>query len=214
MENYKIVNLSYVRNREEVLVRFDNETALKIPMDIVYKFKLNKGSVLEHEDYNKIIQEVRIFQAKRLAYSKATSSLKSRYQLKKSLMVKGFTENEVETAIKNLEENNIIDDEKYAKMVFDFLSNKKGYGINKIKLYLKHKGVPKDTIEKTIYQGSKEIDQDKLIINYYERNLAKIKRKPIHLRIPYCNRMFYSAGFLSETVNNFLRNHKSEILEL
>lgn len=214
MENYQIVSLRFGKSREEVLVCFDNDTAVKIPIDIVYHFKLNKGLVITQETYNKLLQEIRVFQAKRLAYSKATSSLKSRFQLKKILMVKGFTENEVDIAIKNLEQLNIIDDEKYAKMVFDFLSRKKGYGINRIKQYLNQKGVPKKTIEKVINQGSMEIDQDQLIINYYERHLAKIKRKPSHLRVPYCIRMFHSAGFLSETVNNFLRNHKTEIIGL
>ncbi len=214
MENYKIINLSFLRNRKEILVTFDNNIAIKLPLDLVLRLKLKKGAILSEEDYKTIQKELSLFQVQTTAYNKATSTFKTRFQLKKILTQKGYPEDEIEIAIKKLEKLNIINDERYAQNVFEYLTTKKTYGNNKIKQYLIQKGVPRKIIDKVISRESQKVDQDELIISFYERNVQKIKRKKLTHRIPYCYRMLRNAGFSIETINNFINKFKPEIIEL
>ncbi len=214
MEHYKIIKLSFLRNKKEVLVKFDNDTTLELPLDLVISFSLNKGSVCSQEKYDKILKELSIFKVQKVAYRKATSSLKTRFELKRILLQKGYPEDEIDIAINKLVRLNIIDDEKFAKTAIEYYSSKKMYGLNRIKRYLKQKGVPQDIVDKVISEESTEEDQDELILNYYERNIEKIRRKPVQLRVPYCFRMLYNAGFSGDAISKFLNILKPEILGL
>lgn len=215
MEKYlTIETLKLSKSKKEVLIIFDDKSLLKIPLDIVFKYRLKKGITLTPDTLNKIQKEAKIFSAQRLAYQKATSSLKSRKQLKQILQNKGFLEDEIELAIAKLEELKIIDDKKYAQSVADYLSNKKKYGINRIRQYLVQKGVAKNIIENVLIHQSENNIQNEIIINFYLKNIAKIRRKPKELRIPYAIRMFRNAGFTNETIKKFFSQFKKQLLEL
>lgn len=211
---YKIENLKLSKNKKKVLIIFDNNTTIKVPLDIVYSYRLQKGKTITSETFSKIQKEANLFNVLREAYQKATSSLKSRSQLKKILQNKGYPEDEVETTIAKLEELKIIDDEKYALSVLEYLSNKKKYGINRIRQYLIKKGVSKEIIEGVIARASILNNQNEIIISFYERNISKIQRKSKLQRIPYTIRMFRTAGFLNENIKYFLSKYKKQLLEL
>lgn len=214
METYSIIKLIFLPNKKDVWVEFDNGTTLKFPLDLVLSLRLNKGAVFPKDKFNEIQKELSIYNVQKLAYSKATSSLKTRSQIRRILTQKGFPEDEIEIAINKLEKLNIIDDEKFAKAAFDYLTTKKLYGVNKIKQYLMQKGVPRNIIEKVISRESEQVNQSELITSYYNRSIQKIRRKPLQHRIPYCLRMFRNAGFSSNTINDFLKIYKPQILEL
>ena len=211
---YKIENLKLSKNKKEVIIIFDHNTPIKVPLDIVYSYRLQKGKTISSETHSKIQKEANFFNVLREAYQKATSSLKSRSQLKRILLNKGYPEDEVDNAIAKLEERKIIDDEKYAFSVLDYLSNKKKYGINRVRQYLIKKGVSKDIIEGVITRTSISENQNEIIISFYERNISKIRRKSKLQRIPYIIRMFRTAGFLNENIKYFLSKYKKQLLEL
>lgn len=213
-KDYKIENLKLSKSKKEVLVVFDDNTIVKTPLDIVLKYRLKKGMTISPDILTKIKKEVSIFYLQRLAYQKATTSLKTRSQLIKILQQKGYPIDEIELAISKLEELKIIDDKKYAQSALDYLSNKKKFGLNRIKQYLIQKGVSKDTIEELINKTSLEDIQNQTIIAFYEKNIHKIRHKAKELRIPYVIRMFRNAGFTNETIKKFFLHHKKQILEL
>lgn len=214
MDEFRIVSLNLTRNKKEVFAVFDNNSHLKIPLDLALSNKLKKGKLISTEDYNKLQQEIRIFEAQRIAYSKATSSLKSRYQLKKILLIKGYNDEEIEIVLDKLDNLKVIDDEKFARIAYEYLATKKFYGDLKIQNYLRSRGIPKMIIDKVVSELSQQIDQSEQIEKVYENNINKIKRKTPKNRIQYCYRMFKSYGYPTSVIKEFLRSYRKFIVEL
>ncbi len=127
---------------------------------------------------------------------------RTRQQVKRYLREKGFTENNITEALRELEEYRYIDDLQFSRMYFEY-GFEKGRGIGRIKRELAEKGVSSVVIEMACdeleeipdqFQAALEIGKS-MIIGTDLESLDYDGRRKLQARI---GRRLISRGFTSE----------------
>jgi regulatory protein len=179
----KIVNVKQKNRRTtkciiSLIDDVGNNMELELSMDLVVREQLNKNMEINDMLYEQLISEQRSIDAKQIAFNYISYKKRTKKQVIDKLKQKGFTENEVNLTIEYLDNNNLLDDEKYEKsFVKDILLTKK-IGKNKVFNILYEKGVDREIIVNTL---NKYFPNDSLetAIIVAERKYNLIKNKPI-----------------------------------
>lgn len=131
----------------------------------------------------------------------------SKYELTKKLLAKGFDSALIDSTLKNLTQQGLQSDFRYAELCLISRLNK-GYGINYIRQYLQSKGVEAEVIDEIIHHS--EADWLNGLHRLWQKKFAKVPQD-IKEKMRQ-QRFFYYRGFDTETVNelfNLLKeNHE------
>lgn len=176
-------------NNKFILV-FTKYNKLIVDEDTLIKFNLLKAKKISQKEYNDIVA----YQEFINDYNKAIKYLsrpRSVFQLRKYLVKSIYLEKIVNILIKN----KYLDDEKFAKLIFDNERNIKNKGPLLIKKILKDKGIKEEIINLLEYENEEE-----KIIFLINKKLKSIK----HKNISKTKRALYSyliqRGFNSDIV--------------
>lgn len=132
---------------------------------------------------------------------------RTREQVVKYLEKKDFDGDEIEKAVRELEEYRYIDDLNYCRMYFD-VSFEKGKGIARIKRELAEKGVDRQTIDEALDELEEVPDQFEMALKAGERILQEAgefepdESQKIKARIA---RRLAGKGFTSDVVYSVIR---------
>ena len=150
----------------------------ELAMDLVLKERLSKGMEISNDLQNKLIAEQRIIEAKQIAFNFISARKRTQKQVINKLKEKNFTNTEINFAIKYLSDNNLLDDEMFAKsFVKDIMLTKKN-GRKKVFNMLYEKGVDKEIIVDVLNKYFPDNSLESAII-VAERKYNLLKNKPI-----------------------------------
>ena len=143
------------RNKERVNIYIDNEYALSVSAEIIYKQQLK---VKDKIDYNKIKnlgEEDDLIRCKNTSLKIVERSHKTEKEIRDKLKLKEYNSITIENTIKFLKEYNFINDYNYTKM---YIRDKlKTQGERKIRYSLISKGIDESIIDEII-DGIEDID--------------------------------------------------------
>ena len=133
------------KNTDRVNVYINDEFAFPCSLELVYKYKLEKGMEIREENLKIIAEEDSFLKGKSCALRCIEKTYKSEQQVIDKLTAKGFEETVIVRVIDFMKSYNFIDDERYAQ---SYIKEKmKICGRNKIKFALIKKGISKNIIE-------------------------------------------------------------------
>ena len=189
------------KNKGRVNVYLDGEFALGCSLDIVLNYGLKEGLEITSEKLDELVFE----NEKSLALSKAVTllgkNLKTKHQMKKYLVDKGYSEQIVNYVLEKLCEYNYINDENYAKLYVRSIKNK--FGKIKIRNELKLKGVSDKNIDLALADFESE---EEVIFNLANKWL---KDKPAsYENLSKLYRFLLSKGFDYEEVSRVVKSFK------
>ncbi len=121
-------------------------------------------------------------------------SRRTKKELERKLLSKGYTRKEVEEAICKLQELGLLDELEQAIHTVE-LKCAKGWSIAKIKEYLFRKGYPKDVVEEALGYYDRDKAKAYLISRLAKKNYDKEKA------IRFILSRGFSLGFAMEVVN-------------
>lgn len=190
-----------VKNKDRVNIYLDGEFSLGCSLELALTHHLKEGVEISQEKLNELVFE----NEKSVALTKAVTllgkNLKTKSQLKKYLVEKGYSPQIVSYVLEKLIEYNYINDENYAKIYVRSVKNK--YGKIKIKNQLKLKGVPEKVIEDVLSEFESEEDVILTLANKY------LKGKSVtHETLAKLYRFLLSKGFEYEEVNRVVKSFK------
>jgi regulatory protein len=178
MSEIYIISVFAKRFGSNCKVSLSNGEELEISIDLVNKYYLSKGKVLDDSILKNIIAEQRIYDIKKSALAYASYKPRTVKQVKTKLRDKEYNNDEIDIAIKFLFNFNLLDDEKFA---FNFLKDflvRKSAGKSKIKMELYRRGVPDYIIEDTIHNHFPENNSLDLARKSAEKKLRMLQNKP------------------------------------
>lgn len=187
----KIVN-KIIQNKgfNNCLVVFQDESYMKINLDLIFKYGLNKDKAVEIEQLKLIENEQNIIDAKQTAYNYAAYKPRTENQVITKLHEKNFPDEVIERSVQFLKQFNLIDDEKFAATFINSVLVRKNTGINKAKIELMKRGIKRN-------------DADYFIEKYYPKNLtnelamkAAEKKVKIYEKYPIVKRKQMMMGHL------------------
>lgn len=162
------------RNKKRVNVYIDEEYAFSVGMEIVYKENLSKGLEVDEEKLSIIVKKENVSKCKEAALRILDKSYKSEKELREKLFQKEYDKYAIDQTLNFLQEYNLVNDEKYAKLyIKDRLRTQ---GRNKIKYSLIQKGINEDIISELLENSDKE-EEKNIAYNLANKKYLQLKKR-------------------------------------
>ena len=163
------------KNKNRCNIYIDNIFAFGVSNELIYKENLKVGMIIDEEKLKKIAYEENLINCKETALKIIERSYKTKKEMEKRLLEKGYNLEEINETLKFLERYNFINDESYTKA---FIKNKtKTQGKQKIKYALKNKGVSEEIIEEELSNLDMKKEKEKANILALKKYNILIKRE-------------------------------------
>ncbi len=148
-------------------VQFSNGSVLRLYRQTVEDFGLYAGKEMTEEEWNALYTAAGEMSAKMRAVRIVAASSVSRKDLKHRLIQKGEDPAQAETAVKWMEQLDLVDDRKTAEQIVSRCISK-GYGLSRTKQVLYEKRIPKELWEDALLEYP---DQSGAIEEYLSEKL-------------------------------------------
>ena len=202
----KISRLFLKRNKVDII--FEEEENLVLRYDTVLKFGLKKNVDIDEKFRALLLSEDEKFQIKELSFRFLSNRMHSVAELKKKLLFKKFSAENIDLVLSDLSELNHLNDSKFAETFAHEKIQYKKFGLMKVKAELIRKGISKDIIESTLEKftdqenftaNALQIAKKKLASSQYNKLDVKKKKEKLF-------RFLMTKGYSPETIKNVLKN--------
>lgn len=163
------------KNKNRCNIYIDNVFAFGVSNELIYKENLKVGMIVDEEKLKKIAYEENLINCKETALKIIERSYKTKKEMIKRLLEKGYALEEVNETLKFLEEYNFINDESYTKAFIN--GRTKTQGKQKIKYALKNKGISDEIIEEELSKLDMEEEKENANILALKKYNILIKRE-------------------------------------
>lgn len=191
------------KNKDRVNIYVDGEYLLSLYVELIYKYRLEKGQEVDKDRLIEILHEDEYEKAKNKALQSLTRAEKSEKKMREKLL-SDYDEIIVEKVIEFLKKYSLIDDGRYADRIVSNDINFKKVGRNKIKQNLYSKGIDREHIESAL----SEIDRDKELENAVylaEKKMNKIKATDKRTIKNKLYQHLVYKGFSYDVINSAIR---------
>lgn len=163
------------KNKNRCNIYIDNVFAFGVSNELIYKENLKVGMIVDEEKLKKIAYEENLINCKETSLKIIERSYKTKKEMTKKLLEKGYSLKEINETLKFLEEYNFINDESYTKA---FINDRtKTQGKQKIKYALKNKGISDEIIEEELSKLDMEKEKENANILALKKYNILIKRE-------------------------------------
>ena len=199
------------KNKNRCNIYIDNVFAFGVCNELIYKENLKVGMMVDEEKLKKIAYEENLINCKETALKIIERSYKTKKEMTKRLLEKGYNLEEINETLKFLEEYNFINDESYAKA---FIKDKtKTQGKQKIKYALKNKGVSEEIIEEELSNVDMEKEKENAKILALKKYNVLIKRENDKYKIKEkIIRFLISRGYNYEVAKDAVKEMLESIM--
>ena len=181
------------KNKNRVNLYIDEEFYCGLSLETIMKNHLKEGQNINESSLEYLICETEKEMALNKAVSYISKCQKTKQEIFKYLLQKGFDEQIINIVIEKLQEYNYVNDELYAKNYIKFKN--KNNGSRKIEMELKQKGVAENIAKECLEQYSCDRESVLPVALKYMKNKEKdLKTKQ------KAYRHLASRGFQSEDI--------------
>ncbi|MEI3337732.1 MAG: recombination regulator RecX [Clostridium sp.] len=199
------------KNKNRCNIYIDNIFAFGVSNELIYKENLKVGMIIDEEKLKKIAYEENLINCKETALKIIERSYKTKKEMEKRLLEKGYNLEEINETLKFLERYNFINDESYTKA---FIKNKtKTQGKQKIKYALKNKGVSEEIIEEELSNLDMKKEKENANILALKKYNILIKRENDKYKIKEkIIRFLISRGYNYEVAKDAVKEMLESIM--
>ena len=186
-------------------VYIDNDNYL-ISEEVIIKYKLLYKKEISEEDLNNILNETNYYDIYNKCIKYISYRIRSKYEIINYLNKFKLDYSTIENIIEKLEENNLINDEIFAKAFINDKINFTTSGPYKIKLELMKHNIDKNIIDTYLNNIDKELIYNK-ISKIVEKNL-KNKKYPKNVLKNKIYKSLINNGYYNEDIIYILNKYE------
>lgn len=177
-----VTDVRFDEEKNVLLVEFENGETLRLSYEIYEQFQIAPKKDLTESDITSLKAEDAYTRARAVALRSINYRVRSRGEIERTLLGKGFNEDTRERVIENLKELNLIDDASYAEAFARDKIRLSNYGSIRLRALLRERGIENAVIEDTLANIEEEvfIDAARRAVDKKRRTLEKLdpsKRK-------------------------------------
>jgi len=196
---------SIKKRRSDVEIVFDDNSRIYVDYRVVFDNGLRKNDEVTKGLSDKLLIETGKLKIKDSAFRLLSRRQHSKFELTQKLIRRGYSKEEIEPVLFQIEEKGLLDDVEFTKAYLNERLAKKRVGINKIKAELLKKGIEPKIIEKILGQADVSISEQtaldlsrkKLeVLKRKESDSSKIKQK--------LAAFLFTKGFETDLIRNIL----------
>lgn len=199
----KVTKFKKIKNKYKVY--FDNDTNLDLYEDTILKYELLLKKNIDNKLLDEIVEYNNMEDIYFISIKYISIKIRSKKELYKYLKKKNYDDNDINTVIKRLEKENIINDDIYVKSYIHDRFYLSSDGLSKIKYDLINMKIDEKIINKYIEEIDKEevinkldklVDKKIKTIKNYSGNVLKLKL------MNYFNNLGYDKSDIENVISN------------
>lgn len=209
-EGLMVLSVSQAREKNYCIISFDDESTIKLHIDIVSLNKIKKGRNIYKSELEQLLAKQRLTEAKLKAYQYAAGKNKTEFMIVRNLQQKGFSKEETNAAIEYLREYNITDDFEFCRKFIEICITKKASGKIKIAGELMKRGVSKNIIENALNTYFPEEGVYELAMKAAEKKLRLLANKPIEKQKSSLANSLRNSGFPNSVIRQVIQSMEKD----
>ena len=204
----KISKISAQRKKSRYNIYVDDTFSLGIHEDVLVKYDLSVGMEVSDEFIQDVLMAEETSKTINYCLNRLSYRQRSERELRNSMVRKGYTEDNIETAIDYCKEHGYVDDLKFAESFVKDKMNLNKYGPERIKYDLMVKGVSRDIIDKVlVVDRDEQTEMAKDAASKKMRSYRKDNKKDIYRKLSgFLQRKGFTYDVISTVVRETLDN--------
>ena len=170
------------KNRNNVVIKFDNQSELVINYEIFLKGGLRKGNEVSSDRFSFLVEENEKHTIKTDAVNFLARRIHSEKELRTKLLRKKYKPNMIDEIIDELKEKELIDDYKYGLIFTEEKMRTKLWGEKRIKGELIKRGINFDLISQVIKEKFPEGNKLNNAITLAEKKMKTLSKYDLERR--------------------------------
>lgn len=146
----KITKITSQKNENRVNIYIDGKFAFGTDLEIVYKYNLKKDMEVDEDYIENVLKAEEQNRANNYALKLLSYRWRTKKEIKDKMNTKGYDEDIISTTMSFLEDQNLIDDKRFAETYTEEKIRLKKFGSYRIKYELSQKGVSEDIINEVL----------------------------------------------------------------
>jgi len=186
--------------KSKVTITF-GEGEIKINRDTYTEFRLYQGKVVTSDELEEIKKRDQLDKFLKSALASLSKGHPTTKMIIDKLKAKEATREQTEQVVSILTNSGLLDDETFLEDYLDYAENK-GYGQMRIVDALYEKGVPRERIERLIFDEEDEVRRAESRLPALERKFARYN---YHQRVQRIHDSLLRLGYSSSTIASALK---------
>jgi len=209
----KIIKIQKTTKKNLYKITFDNDTEIQLYTEILLKFKLRTGDVIQEKLLNDISLQNQIYEAKTISLRLLAKRMRTEKEIIDKLKQKKFEDSIIEHNINELKRMNLINDQEFVeKYINNAITLNKNYGRYTILNKLLKLGVPKDLANEKISKFFTDDDEFQTALNAAKKKMINLKRfdesKKIQRLISFLSGRGYNWDIIKKVLNELKINYE------
>lgn len=165
------------KDPNRVSVHIDGAFAFGVHVDLVLRYELAKGTLLDVETQRRLVTDDQVLKARARAWEYVVKRRRTRTEVERMLQRADYAPDVVERTLDYLEQKGEIDDAAYASAYAKERFRLKGHGPMRIRRDLKKKGVPPVAIEPALDELTASADLKAAAQAHAEKRWPRVARE-------------------------------------
>lgn len=205
---YKVLNISKIKGKNNFLISFENFGDLICSEDLLYKFKITRGKLLDKKELDELITEQKNITIKKIAINFVSYKPRTEYQVKQKLKSLGYDSDDAEFAVRFLKEFGYLDDRTYALNFANEFLIRKPSGEKRLRQELKKRGISNGIIDYVCNISFNDVSTYTMALQSAKKKLKAIAYKSEEKQKNSLIQYLQRQGFNWDTIKKIIEELK------
>jgi len=209
----KIIKIQKTTRKNLYKITFDNDFEIQLYTEILLKFKLRSGDIIEEKDLKDILLQNQIYEAKNTSLRLLAKRMRTEKEIIDKLKQKKFEDSIITQTINELKRINLINDEEFVdKYINNTITLNKNYGRYALLNKLIKFGISKNLANEKISKLLSDNDEYETALNAAKKKLINLKRydesKKIQRLISFLSGRGYNWDIIKKVLSELKINYE------
>ncbi len=209
----KIIKIQKTTRKNLYKITFDNDFEIQLYTEILLKFKLRTGDIIEEKDLKDILLQNQIYEAKNTSLRLLSKRMRTEKEIIDKLKQKKFEDSIITQTINELKRINLINDEEFVdKFINNTITLNKNYGRYALLNKLIKFGISKNLANEKISKLLTDNDEYETALSAAKKKLLNLKRydesKKIQRLISFLSGRGYNWDIIKKVLSELKINYE------
>jgi len=209
----KIIKIQKTTRKNLYKITFDNDLEIQLYTEILLKFKLRSGDIIEEKDLKDILLQNQIYEAKNTSLRLLAKRMRTEKEIIDKLKQKKFEDSIITQTINELKRINLINDEEFVdKFINNTITLNKNYGRYALLNKLIKFGISKNLANERISKLLTDNDEYETALSAAKKKLLNLKRydesKKIQRLISFLSGRGYNWDIIKKVLSELKINYE------
>jgi regulatory protein len=193
--------IKHEKKKNRYIVVLEDGSSFEFISEILLKFGLRSGDLIDEKRLEEIFLQGRLFEAKNSSLRLLAKRMRTEKEIIDRLKLKGYNDTIIDLTIKDLKRMRLLDDNDFLeRYINDSINLNKPYGKYALSHKLQKLGLNKDLVSEKLNSMIKETDEKELALNLAKKKMPSISKYDIQKKKQRIANFLAGRGFNWDTI--------------